>query len=43
MSTAAPANNSFVRQYLTAGRAEMDHVPGQFFSEYRTGRPRSFQ
>lgn len=43
LTPGTPAYNSYVRQYLTAGRDEMDHVLGQFFSEYRTGRPRSFQ
>ena len=37
-----PAYNDFVRQYLTAARAEIDYVLGQFFTEYRTGRPRAF-
>jgi hypothetical protein len=28
--------NQFVRQYLESGRAEIDHVLGQFFTEYRS-------
>lgn len=38
-----PSYNDFVRRYLTAARAEIDYVLGQFFTEYRTGRPRAFQ
>ncbi len=37
-----PAYNDFVRRYMTAARAEIDYVLGQFFTEYRTGRPRAF-
>jgi Domain of unknown function (DUF4157) len=35
--------SDFVRRNLVDGRNELDHVLGQFFTEYRTGRPRSFQ
>ncbi len=34
--------NRFVRDNLTQARDEIDHLLGQFFTEYRTGRPRSF-
>ncbi|QOJ22863.1 MAG: hypothetical protein HRU78_03690 [Gammaproteobacteria bacterium] len=37
-----PAYNDFVRRYLTAARAEIDYVLGQFFTENRTGRPQAF-
>jgi hypothetical protein len=35
--------NKLVRSYMEDTRDTIDHVLGQFFSEYRTGRPRSFQ
>jgi hypothetical protein len=35
--------NQLVRSYLEQTKDSIDHVLGQFFSEYRTGRPRSFQ
>jgi hypothetical protein len=35
--------NNFVRRNLVDARNELDHVLGQFFTEYRTGRPRSFK
>jgi hypothetical protein len=35
--------NKFVRSAMEDTRDTIDHVLGQFFSEYRTGRPRSFQ
>lgn len=35
--------NNSVRRYLTDARNEIDYVLGQFFSEYRSGLPRSFQ
>jgi Domain of unknown function (DUF4157) len=38
-----PAYDDFVRRYLMDARDEIDHVLGQFFTEYRTGRPRSFR
>jgi len=37
------AYNGLVRRNLIDARDEIDHVLGQFFSEYRTGRPRSFR
>lgn len=37
-----PVYNDFVRRYLTAARAEIDYVLGQFFTENRTGRPQVF-
>ena len=37
------AYNAYVRDALTHSRDEIDYVLGQFFTEYRTGRPRSFQ
>lgn len=33
----------FVKQNLSAARDEIDYVLGQFFTEYRTGRPRAFR
>lgn len=36
------AYNNYVRRYLETARDEIDYVLGQFFAEYRTGRPRSF-
>lgn len=36
-------HRDYVRQYLANARDEIDHVLGQFFTEYRTGRPRSFK
>lgn len=38
-----PEYNSYVRRYLTSARDEVDYILGQFFAEYRTGRPRSLQ
>jgi hypothetical protein len=35
--------NKLVRSSMEDTRDTIDHVLGQFFSEYRTGRPRSFQ
>lgn len=37
------AYRDYVRRYLTDARDEIDYVLGQFFTEYRTGRPRSFE
>jgi len=37
------AYNNFVKRNLIDARDELDYVLGQFFSEYRTGRPRSFK
>jgi hypothetical protein len=37
------AYNDFVRRNMEEARNELDHVLGQFFTEYRTGRPRSFK
>jgi hypothetical protein len=34
--------NDYVHRYLTDARDEIDYVLGQFFTEYRTGRPRAF-
>jgi len=33
----------YVKRNLQGGRDEMDYVLGQFFTEYRTGKPRSFK
>jgi hypothetical protein len=38
-----PEYTAYVKANLEAGRAEMDYVLGQFFTEYRTGKPRSFK
>jgi hypothetical protein len=35
--------NDFVERNLIDARNELDYVLGQFFTEYRTGRPRSFK
>ncbi len=43
LTPGTPAYNNLVRRWLTSARDEIDYVLGQFFSEYRTGRPRSFQ
>jgi len=37
------AYEEYVRKNLEEARDEIDYVAGQFFSEYRTGRPRSFE
>jgi Domain of unknown function (DUF4157) len=37
------AYNEFVRRYLETARDEIDYIMGQFFTEYRTGRARSYE
>ncbi|MGD1919706.1 MAG: hypothetical protein ACFCAD_12920 [Pleurocapsa sp.] len=37
------AYRSYVKKYLSDARDEIDYLIGQFFTEYRTGKPRNFQ
>lgn len=34
---------SYVKKYLSDARDEIDYLMGQFFTEYRMGKPRNFQ
>ena len=34
---------AYVKENLQDARDEMDNLLGQFFTEYRTGKPRSFK
>jgi hypothetical protein len=38
-----PEYIAYVKRNLQDGRDEMDYVLGQFFTEYRTGKPRSYR
>jgi hypothetical protein len=42
LARGTPQYNRFVRSYIESTRDYIDWYLGQFFSEYRTGRQRSF-